>query len=101
MSEDLVLKPSVLVKAVSGAPVQFDFNTNLWIQNTLALGVSYRTGDALVGMAELQLNDQLRIGYAYDRTFTNLSNYNSGSHELMLRMEFGSGSSRVSSPRIF
>ena len=101
LNEDLALKPSILVKAVSGAPVEYDLNANLWIQNMLALGFSYRTGDSYVGMAELQLNRQLRLGYAYDKTFSNLSNLNSGSHELMLRMEFGKSSGNVASPRYF
>jgi type IX secretion system PorP/SprF family membrane protein len=101
LNQDLALKPSMLVKAVSGAPVECDFNGNLWIQNTVALGFSYRTGDSYVGMAELQLNRQLRVGYAYDKTFSNLSSYNNGTHELMLRMEFGNSKGKVASPRYF
>jgi type IX secretion system PorP/SprF family membrane protein len=101
LNRDLVLKPSVLVKAVSGAPVEYDLNANLWIQNTIAFGFSYRTGDAYVGMAELQLSKQLRLGYAYDKTFNNLGNLNTGTHELMLRMEFGSSNGKVASPRYF
>ena len=96
-----MLKPSVLVKAVSGAPVEYDLNTNLWIQNVLSLGFSYRTGDAIVGMAELQLSNQLRLGYAYDKTFSDLGSYNTGSHELMLRYEFGTNRGKVASPRYF
>jgi type IX secretion system PorP/SprF family membrane protein len=101
LSQDLALKPSVLVKAVSGAPVEFDLNANLWIQNILSIGASYRTGDAMVGMVELQLNNQLRMGYAYDKTFSDLGTLNSGSHELMLRFEFGSSRGKVASPRYF
>lgn len=101
LSQDLMLKPSLLVKAVSGAPVEYDLNTNLWIQNVLSLGFSYRTGDAIVGMAELQLSSQLRLGYAYDKTFSDLGSYNTGSHELMLRYEFGSNRGKVASPRYF
>ncbi len=99
--QGLVLKPSALVKAVSGAPVEYDLNANLWIQNIIALGFSYRTGDAVVGMVELQMSKQLRMGYAYDRTFSNLGSFNRGTHELMLRMEFGSPNSKVASPRYF
>jgi type IX secretion system PorP/SprF family membrane protein len=101
INHDLVLKPSLLVKAVSGAPVEYDINANLWIQNAVAFGFSYRTGDAYVGMAELQLSKQLRIGYAYDKTFNGLGNLNSGTHELMLRYEFGSTNGKVASPRYF
>ena len=101
LNQDLMLKPSVLIKAVSGAPVEYDVNANLWIQNTLAFGFSYRTGDALVGMIEFQMSKQLRFGYAYDKTFSNLGSLNTGTHELMLRMEFGSTNGRVASPRYF
>lgn len=101
INEDLVLKPSLLVKATSGAPVEFDLNTNLWIKNTIAIGGSYRTGDAYVGMVEWQMNRQLRFGYAYDKTFSNLGLYNSGTHELMLRLEIGQEGSKMVSPRYF
>jgi type IX secretion system PorP/SprF family membrane protein len=101
LSQDLVLKPSVLVKAVSGAPVEYDLNANLWIQNMLALGFSYRTGDSYVGMLELQMSKQLRIGYAYDKTFSSLGQLNNGTHELMIRMEFGNMNNKVASPRYF
>ena len=101
LSEALVMKPSLLVKAVSGAPVQFDLNANIWIQNAIAFGFSYRTGDSYVGMVELQLSKQLRLGYAYDKTFSDLGNLNTGTHELMLRMEFGLTEKSVASPRYF
>ena len=101
LSEELMFKPSLLVKAVSGAPVQFDLNANIWIQNAIAFGFSYRTGDSYVGMVELQLSKQLRLGYAFDRTFSDLGNLNTGTHELMLRMEFGLTEKSVASPRYF
>ncbi len=101
LNQDLALKPSMLLKAVSGAPLEVDLNANLWIQNKIAVGASYRTGDAIVGMVEMQLSQQLRFGYAYDKTFSNLGAFNSGTHELMLRMEFGSATGKVSSPRYF
>lgn len=101
LSDDLLIKPSLLVKAVSGAPVEFDLNTNIWIQNAIAFGFSYRTGDSYVGMVELQLSKQLRLGYAYDKTFSDLGYLNTGTHELMLRMEFGLTEKSVASPRYF
>ena len=71
------------------------------LQNKISLGASYRTGDAIVGMVEYQVNQQLRFGYAYDKTFSNLGTLVNGTHEIMLRLEFGSPSVRVSSPRYF
>ena len=101
ISDDLKLKPSVLMKTVSGAPIEFDFNGNLWLQDKIAFGLSYRTGDAIVGMVEWQMNDQLRFGYAYDYTISKLNPYNQGTHEIMLRYEFGSSRNSYVSPRYF
>ncbi len=101
LSDEVKLKPSTLMKVSSGAPVQFDFNTNLWLKDMIGLGVSYRTGDAVVGMAELQLNKNLRIGYAYDYTFSALKAFTTGSNEVMFRYEFGKDTKNIKSTRYF
>lgn len=101
INEDLKLKPSTLVKAVRGAPVQWDINANLWIRDVISVGGSYRTGDAICGLAEVQINDQLRLGYAYDHTISKLVKFNQGTHEIMLRYEFGWEKGRILSPRYF
>lgn len=84
---DLVsAKPSLMVKSVNGAPVQYDLNINFWFGDRIGIGTSYRTLDAIIGIAELQLNPQFRIGYAYEQK---IKIVNTSSHELMLRYEFG------------
>jgi len=89
VSNGIKLKPSILLKAVKGSAPAFDINMNAWFQNNLGFGVSYRPNDALVGLFEIQLSPQLRLGYAYDYTISSLKTYNvGGSHELMLRYEF-------------
>ena len=84
INEDLSIKPSILVKLSSGAPVQFDFNTNFWLKNKVGIGISYRTGESFLGMAEVQVSPQFRIGYAYDMAFKTPN-----TSELFLRLEFG------------
>ena len=101
LSEYIKLKPSVLVKSVSGAPIQLDVNANIWLRDKVSLGLSYRTGDAVVGLVEFQLNDQLRFGYAYDYTISNLNAYNQGTHEIMLRYEFGTARTSYMSTRYY
>lgn len=101
LNNDFKLKPSALVKAVTGAPVELDVNLNLWMYDRLALGVSYRTGDAAVGMIELQAAPNFRIGYAYDYGLTDLNYFHSGSHELILRYEFGYAKDKILTPRYF
>jgi type IX secretion system PorP/SprF family membrane protein len=87
LSETMKLKPSVMVKAVKGSPIQCDLNTNLWFNDVLGFGLSYRIQDSFVGLFELQITPQLRLGYAYDYTFSDFGVYNKGTHEVMLRFE--------------
>jgi type IX secretion system PorP/SprF family membrane protein len=95
------LKPSVLFKGVQGAPLEADINTSLWIKDVLCIGAQYRTNADMSALVEIQATPQIRLGYAYDQSTTALSSYNSGSHEIMLRYEFGYKLNKVLSPRYF
>ena len=102
LTNDAQLKPSVLVKTVSGSRIQYDLNLNLWLGNLISIGTSYRTEDAVLGMLELQVTPQFRLGYAYDHNISKLVNYNSGTHEFMLRYELGrQEGKKIQSPRYF
>lgn len=101
LNEDFKFKPSFLVKAVKGAPVEGDLNATIWIKEFFGIGVQYRTNADVSGLLEIQVNQQLRFGYAYDHSVTKLRNFNSGSHEVMLRYEFGFEKDKVVSPRFF
>ena len=101
INEDVKLKPSTMVKMVSGAPIQADINMNIWLKDILGFGASYRTGDAFVGMVELQATSNLRFGYAYDMPFNPLKYFTKGSHELMLRYEIGNFKTKIKSTRYF
>ena len=95
------IKPSTMVKYTPSAPVEADVNCNLLYRERVWIGLGYRTGDALVGMLEYQINPMLRIGYAYDMTTSKLRNYSNGSHEIMLGMDLGKEPIRIKSPRYF
>lgn len=105
------MKPSFLVKYAEGAPLGFDGNINFWFADRIAIGASIRRNqfsdwssvgtDAVIGMLELQLTDQIRFGYAYDRTMNNFKDIAPSSHEIMLRYEFGFGKNRILTPRYF
>ncbi|MDO5968489.1 type IX secretion system membrane protein PorP/SprF [Flavivirga aquimarina] len=100
VSQNTKLKPAVLVKGVSGAPLIADLSLNALFNEKLTLGVGYRWDDAFSGLAGFQVSEGLFIGYAYDLTTTNLGSYNSGSHEIMLRFELQQ-IGRILSPRFF
>ncbi len=100
-SEDFKIKPSVLVKYVPNAPVEVDMNVNFLFNNIFWIGGSYRTNDAVVALVEYQLTRKLRLGYSYDFTLTELKNYSSGSHEIMLGYDFGYDIMKMKTPRYF
>lgn len=101
VNEDIKIKPSTMLKAISGAPIQADFNTNLWLKDVIGIGASYRTGDAVISMLELQATETLKLGYAYDISISPLKYYNNGTHEIILRYEFGNNKSKIKSTRYF
>ena len=98
---DYKIKPSFMVRGVKGAPLQADLSANFWIKDALAIGAQYRTQSDVSAMLEAQISPQIRIGYAFDRSITKLVNYNSGSHEIMLRYEFGFEKDKILAPRYF
>jgi len=50
-------------------------------------------------MVGFNINEDFRIGYAYDYTTSNFGDYNSGSHEIMLLFDFNRRN--LKSPRFF
>lgn len=101
LSQDVLLKPGILLKYVDHAPLQADFNLNVLLQKVLWVGASYRTGDALVGLIEFQASQKIRIGYSYDLTFSPIRDCSSGSHEFMLGYDFGRRLMQQTSPSYF
>ncbi len=82
---DLIkLKPAFMAKVVKGADTVFDFTVNALYNNRLEVGIGYRIDDALSGMINFKVKPELRIGYAYDYTLSNLGTFSSGSHELFI-----------------
>lgn len=101
LNENLVLKPSFLIKYLHDTPLQADINCNLLIKNTFWVGASFRSGDAVVGLLEYNIGNDFRVGYAYDFTTSQLNTYNNGSHEVMLSFKFGKDPIKTKSPRYF
>ncbi len=101
LSPALKLKPNALLKMVESNLVELDMNMNLLIQEVLWVGVSYRAGSSVSGILELQLTNQLRFGYAYDATLSDIRRADSGSHEIMLNYQLRFSKKKVVNPRYF
>jgi type IX secretion system PorP/SprF family membrane protein len=76
--------PSALVRIQENAPLSFDINTMVVLYDAVGVGISYRLNDAVIGLFELQINENFHVGYAYDMTMTDIRYYSNGSHEIMI-----------------
>lgn len=82
------LQPSFLLKS-DAVSTQIDISALFLYDDMAWLGVSYRTEDAIAPIIGYQYkfpkgDSMLRLGYSYDVTTSELKNYSSGSHEVML-----------------
>ncbi len=100
LNKDLKLKPSVFLKGAQGAPLSIDVSANMLFYEKFEAGLSWRIDDAISAMANFRVSRSMRIGYAYDYTLTNLGDFNSGSHEIMVLLNISNSRSGVS-PRFF
>lgn len=94
-------KPYFMVRMAANSPLSVDLTAQVVMIEKLWLGVTYRLGNSVGGMVQVQVTDQLKIGYAYDLTTTELGTYNNGTHEVLLGFDFSFGRGRVRSPRYF
>jgi type IX secretion system PorP/SprF family membrane protein len=88
------LTPNVLVKT-DFVSTQFDINLTAMWNNIVWLGVSYRFEDAVAPMVGLQFpvgkSGEIRIGYSYDVTISELKNYSSGTNEIFINYNMSLG----------
>lgn len=100
LNDQFTLSPSFLFKAIGGAPIQLDINSKIHynlkygrqmhrndkgkIDNKdVWLGVSYRSGDAIVLLTGLNY-DLFHFAYSYDITIGEIRLYSMGSHEISI-----------------
>lgn len=102
INDNLRFKPAFMAKSASGAPLSLDLTSNVLINNNFELGVGYRFEDGISGLVNFRIMPNLRIGYAYDYTISNLGRFNSGTHEILLLFDLSKiGSGYDKSPRFF
>lgn len=89
LGDDWQIEPTALIKIAYPAPTKAELVLKVMYKELIWLGAGYRTNDAYTFMVGYNHNNNLKIGYSYDMSHTNLQNYNSGSHELLLSIKFG------------
>lgn len=103
LNDQVKFKPAALIKGTNGAPLSYDITANFLFNEKFWLGGSYRINEytsALGALVDFQATKQIRIGYAYEYPLSEINQFSSGTHEILLMYEFIK-SNRVKSPRYF
>lgn len=93
LSDEIKIIPNVLVKS-DFVSTQVDVNALVMWNNVFWLGAAYRWSDAISPMVGLQWpvgKGEIRAGYAYDVTLSELKNYSNGSHEVFVNYNMSLG----------
>jgi type IX secretion system PorP/SprF family membrane protein len=89
VGEDWKIEPSFMLKYVSPVPVKLDLTATVRYRDTFWIGGSYRTNDAYCAMLGYWHKRSFQFGYSYDIITSNLRNYSTGTHEVMLAVTIG------------
>ncbi|GGX09884.1 PorP/SprF family type IX secretion system membrane protein [Aquimarina muelleri] len=87
--EEVLITPSILIKYVSGAPVQADFNTTINYRNKIEIGGGYRTNSSLNFLAGFHISNHFRVLYNYNHALRNTPVNNT--HGVILSYRMGNG----------
>lgn len=82
------IEPSVFLKYVSPAPVQIEGTIRVYYKQKIWLAGTYRSNDAITASLGYIINNSFTLAYAYDFTTTNIKNYTTGTHEIMVGVRF-------------
>ena len=91
LSDDLKFKPAFLMNYLEGSPLNINLSTNFLISDVFTIGASYRWDNAVSGLAGFQVSNGMFLGYSYDYNTNGLGEFNSGSHEVILKFYLGRG----------
>jgi type IX secretion system PorP/SprF family membrane protein len=112
----LKIRPQFMYKYIAEGsqqiPHEYDFNLSLLFFDRFNIGATYRTSfqnnktsltnvDGVDVLLEVWPVKNLLIGFAYDYTLTELSQYNKGSYEVILGYEFANKKKNLVTPRYF
>lgn len=85
---DFKVEPSVCLKYVNPAPLQFDIGARAIYKEKYWIGAVYRYLDAASAIVGFNIKENISIAYSYDYTLTSIKKYITGTHELMIGIRF-------------
>ncbi len=82
------VEPSMMI-CFNGIGITADINAQVRFNRTFGAGISYKTRNAIGMMVGVRYNN-IHFAYAFDYSLGALHQFSSGTHEIMLGLDFGS-----------
>ena len=89
LTRDIKLLPSTLLSFRQNEPLLFDLSIQGIYADKFWLGFTYRSSKTFNALFQFRVSSQIKLAYAYDYDTSEIGNYSNGSHEIMIRYEFG------------
>ncbi|NQY06469.1 MAG: type IX secretion system membrane protein PorP/SprF, partial [Flavobacteriaceae bacterium] len=91
VSDNVMITPSVMGRYVGGSPFSVDISATARFMDRFEVGANYRLDDSVAGIAYFDIADWVGLGYAYERNISDVSDFNDGSHGIMVRFNMNGG----------
>lgn len=105
LNKNIQIKPSILVQYIPATPpVEISTSAFLVYQDELWLGLTYRSNEivkpeSISFQVFYQMQNGMKLGYAYDHTFAPIGYYTAGTHEFLVGVDLGKKSKPNKLPR--
>ncbi len=110
VNDKINFRPSVMLSYTQAAPVNVGVNASFIFYEKLFVGVGTRISsrigiagidDELIFMAEYEIGNFMRVGYAFDAYLNPIGRNTFGTHEIMLGWDLYLTQTKMTSPRFF
>lgn len=88
LGDEVLFKPSFLIRHVKGVDLQMDISANFRIQEAVEAGLSYRLSGAVSTLAAFRVQRNLLLGYSYDKETGRFGTFSGSTNEIFIRYEF-------------
>jgi hypothetical protein len=89
LSPRIKLKPSVLMRAVSNAPLAIDYTLAMKIDDSYSIGLFTRNLNTYGFLLQLNLGDSFRLGYVFELPASSSVGTQYTTHEVTLGVRLG------------
>jgi hypothetical protein len=99
--EGFALEPALALWLTKGTPPLIDVRMSAQIQDGIGFGLVYRVSASFSGYFTFKVFDNLVLGYAYELPLAYDYRLSSGTHEVVLGLDFQLIKRKTLSPRRF